>query len=195
MPKADWEKYGYGQPQQPGGQAAGEAPARPPFPPGAGPDGPLLQVGPAPGRPVALPVALAELARQALARAGQPVADESAAELEYQATEEHVAAVGARCRACRLVQGPRRTTCRGCGAPGLAPLTAVLPLTMFDLLVSSGLAHSPGKAALLLRHRAVEIDGRVVAQEPVPLGPGSIIATQEGLLARIVSPAPPSPGR
>ncbi|MBI3952966.1 MAG: hypothetical protein HY330_00460 [Chloroflexi bacterium] len=194
MPKVDWSKYGYGQPQNPPGPGG---PPQPPFqPPSAGrPPGPLLGIGPVPGRPVDLPVALAELARQALAQARQPVAGEQPAaelgELEYEADEEQVTAVGARCGACGLVQGPHQERCRRCGTTPLARLRAALPLTMFDLLLSSGLAHSPGKAALLLRHRAVEIDGQVVAQEPVPLRPGSIIATQEGLMARVIKAEPP----
>jgi hypothetical protein len=153
----------------------------------------MVQIGPVPGRPVDLPVPLAKLAREALARGqfagGRPEA--KLAELEYLATEERVSAVAARCRACGLVQGPRRESCWRCGAARPEPITVALALTISDLLMSSGLAHSPGKAALLLRHRAVQIDGAVVAQEAVPLRDGSIIATVEGLQTRIVS-APPA---
>ncbi len=194
MPKVDWSKYGYGQGQ------GGVPPGTPPWLPSQAPSGsPLLQIGPAPGRPVDLPVALARLTRQALARLGHSSAGEGSPEelreMEFLVSEEQVTAAGTLCPACNLIQGPQRESCRRCGAPGLARLRAALPLTMFDLLLSSGLAHNPGKAALLLRHRAVEIDGQVVAQAPVPLRHGSIIATAEGLLARIVnSDLPPAPG-
>lgn len=193
MPKVDWSKYGYGQPEHPPGSGQGGArPGTPPWLPSQAPaESSLIQIGPAPGRPVNLPVALAQLARQALARLGHQRLGEGSLEelreLEFLASEEQVTATGTLCAACNLAQGPQRESCRRCGAQGLARLSAALPLTMFDLLLSSGLAHSPGKAALLLRHRAVEIDGQVVAQEPVPLRHGSIIATAEGLLARIVN--------
>ena len=184
MPKVDWNKYGYGQPEKEPGPSQGGVPGG--TPPQASPGSPLLQIGPAPGRPVDLPVALAQLTRQALATLGHQSTLEELRELEFLASEEQVSAAGARCPACNLIQGPQRESCRRCGAQDLVGLRAALPLTMFDLLLSSGLAHNPGKAALLLRHRAVEIDGAVVAQEPVPLRHGSIIATTEGLLARIV---------
>ena len=207
MPKVDWSKYGYGQPEHTPGSGQGGippgvgqgGPATPPWRPSQAPPGsPLLQIGPAPGRRVDLPVALAQLARQALVRLGHLSAGEGPLEelleLEFLASEEQVTVAGTICSTCNFIQGPQRESCRRCGAQGLARVRADLPLTMFDLLLSSGLAHSPGKAALLLRHRAVEIDGQVVAREPVPLRHGSIIATAEGLLARMVnSDLPPAP--
>ena len=188
MPKVDWGKYGYGQGEK---RPAAGPPAQPPFLPPSPGERPLIQLGPTPGRPVNLPIAFGQLARQALEPMVQGSTDQPGselAELEFLATEERVSVRGWACTSCGFLCGPPPPEqCRRCQANGLRQIEAVLPLTMFDLLISSGLAHSPGKAALLLRHRIVEIDGTVVADAPVPLRHGSIVATGEGLLARVVN--------